>query len=70
MPGWKKVKNYAAHVDLSERTTRDLLKQGLPHIRLSSGTILIEVEQADAWLRGFSVDSQTATIVDELMRGL
>ncbi len=42
---WKKVSDAAQHMGISTRTTRDLLKQGLPHSRLPSGTILVELEQ-------------------------
>ena len=67
---WLKVKNFAGHADVSERTVRELLKTGLPHSRLPSGTILIEIEKADEWLRSFDVDRQGMQIVDDILSDL
>nr|BDD47091.1 hypothetical protein 8 [Desulfobulbaceae bacterium] len=67
---FQKVKTFAKDIDCSERTTRGLLKQGLPHIRLDSGTILIDVERAVPWLRKFSVNALADETIDNLLEGL
>lgn len=69
-PGWAKVPQAAEHLGLSPRTVRDLLKRGLPHSRLPSGTILVELKQADDWLRGFAVGRKDQAIVSEIIKGL
>jgi excisionase family DNA binding protein len=69
--GYAKVKQAAPYAGVSERTFRDWLKEGLPHFRLSTGTILIAYKDIDAWMQNFRVDESKAdAIVDELMRGL
>ena len=69
--GYAKAKQAAKYVGVSERTFRDWLKEGLPHFRLSTGTILIAYKDIDAWMQNFRVDESKAdAIVDELMRGL
>ena len=69
--GYAKVKQAAKYVCVSQRTFRDWLKEGLPHFRLSTGTILIAYKDIDAWMQNFRVDESKAdAIVDELMRGL
>ena len=69
--GYCKIKKGAAYSDVCERTFRDWLKEGLPHFRLSTGTILIAYKDIDAWLQQFRLDECKAdAIVDELMRGL
>jgi excisionase family DNA binding protein len=70
--GYAKVKQAAPYAGVSERTFRDWLKEGLPHFRLSTGTILIAYKDIDAWMQKFRVDeeSKADAIVDELMRGL
>ena len=69
--GYAKVKQAAKYAGVGERTFRDWLKEGLPHFRLSTGTILIAYKDIDAWMQNFRVDESKAdAIVDELMRGL
>ncbi len=64
---WGKVKNGAQYAGLSERKMRDLLKQGLKHIRLPSGTILIKYEWIDEYLEGFEVvENEIDQVVDEV----
>jgi len=62
--GYCKVKKGAAYGGVSERTFRDWLKDGLPHFRLSSGTILVAYADIDSWLERFRVDG---SVVDELV---
>ena len=66
-----KVKGYAEHIDYSPRTVRKFLADGMPHLRLPSGRILIPVERADKWLDQFLVDgSEDQKIIDELLENL
>ena len=44
MRGWAKVKSAAKYADVSERTIRSLLKQGLKYSRVSSNMILIRYD--------------------------
>ena len=69
--GHAKAKQAAKYAGVSERTFRDGLKEGLPHFRLFTGTILMAYKDIDAWMQNFRVDESKAdAIVDELMRGL
>ena len=71
MQGWGKIKKAAEYSDISERTMRDWLKDGLKHSRLPSGTVLIRYEDLDTYLAGFSVKTdQVDKIVNETMRNL
>jgi excisionase family DNA binding protein len=69
--GYAKVKQAARYTGVSERTFRDYLKTGLPHFRLSTGTILIAYRDIDEWFKQFRVDdSRIDSIVNELTEGL
>ena len=69
--GWLKVKEAAVYCDMSERTIRSWLKDGLRHSRLRSGTILIKVEWIDEFLERFEAqENEVDRIVDEVVRGL
>jgi excisionase family DNA binding protein len=69
--GYAKVRTAAKYADISERTLRTWLKEGLPHLRLHTGTILIAYRDVDSWLEQFRVDgSEVDAIVDEVMKGL
>jgi excisionase family DNA binding protein len=66
--GWLKVKEAANYCGLSERKIRSLLKEGLRHSRLRSGTILIKVEWIDEYLGWFEVqENEVDKIVDEVL---
>ncbi len=67
---WLKVKSAAEYMGLSPRTVRDLLNNGLPHSRLPSGTIQLEDQQIDEYLRNFGVGNQGKHIVDEILSDL
>jgi len=68
MQGWAKVKNAAAYADVSERTFRNWLKEGLRHVRLR-GTIRIKFEWIDEFLESFSVEEdRVEQIVDDVMK--
>ena len=62
------MKDAAEYAGISERTMRDLLKQGLKHSRLRSGTILIKFSDIDEYVEGLSVThDEVKKIVDEIM---
>jgi excisionase family DNA binding protein len=69
--GYAKAKQAAKYAGVSERTFRDWLKDGLPHFRLSTGTILIAYKDIDSWLESFRVDgSRVDEIVDQVLTDL
>jgi len=69
--GYGKVKKVARYAGVSPRTFRDWLKNGLPHFKLSTGTILVAYRDIDNWLERFRVDdSRVDCIVDEIMQDL
>lgn len=64
MVGWFKVKAAAKFAGVSERTFRDLLKQGLKHSRLPSGTILVKADYINQFLESYIVNEN---LVDDLV---
>lgn len=70
MKGWLKIPVAAQYYGVSVRTMRSWMKAGFPHSRLPSGTILIEVERGDEYLRQFDVERLAEKIVDEVLEGL
>ena len=69
--GWLKVKEAAVYCDMSERTFRSWLKDGLRYSRLRSGTILIKTEWIDEYLERSEVqENEVDKIVDEVVRGM
>lgn len=70
MKAWGKVKTVAERSDVSPRTVRTWLKDGLPYSKIR-GTVLIKFEQLDAFLESYGVSgNQTDQIVDEVMKGI
>jgi excisionase family DNA binding protein len=68
MLGWCKVKNAAKYADVSERTIREWLKEGLKHSRLPSGTIRIRYIDIDGYLEQFQVnDNLVDAVVEEII---
>ena len=61
---WFKIKSAALRQDLSERKMRDLLKEGLRHSRLPSGTILIKGDWLDEYFGSYEVQENH---VDEIV---
>ena len=69
MEGWAKVPQIAEYMNLSQRTVRDLLKQGLRHSRMPSGTILVKYEWVDSFLEKFEVNvNEVDAVVDLVMK--
>ena len=68
MKAWGKVKTIAERSDVSPRTVRTWLKDGLPYSKIR-GTILIKFDQLDAFLGSYSVsDNEIDNIVEEVLR--
>lgn len=67
MNGWANIKNAAKYADVSERTLRSWLKEGLKYSKLPSGMIRIRYDAVDAFLGQFE-DSQKQ--VDEIVEKL
>ncbi|MGD8389838.1 MAG: helix-turn-helix domain-containing protein [Desulfobacteraceae bacterium] len=71
MRGWMKIPKAAEYAGLGTRTLRKLLRQGLRHSRLPSGTVLISIEAVDEFLAGFEVrEDKVAQIVDAVVSDL
>ena len=67
MKAWGKVKTIAERSDVSPRTVRTWLKDGLPYSKVR-GTILVKFDQLDAFLESYSVsDNEVDSIVDEVL---
>ena len=67
--GWMKIKSAAAYADVSSRTMRRLLKQGLRYSRLPSGTVLIKQSWIDEYLTQFeSSEDEVRQVVDEVVK--
>lgn len=67
---WLKIKAAAQYMGLGSRTVRNLLRDGLPHSRLPSGTILLEDCQIDEYLRGLDVNFKGKQVVDSILSDL
>ena len=69
MEGWTKIKPGAAYAGMKERAFRDWLKNGLQHVRLPSGTILIKYRWIDNYLEKFVAnENQVDDIVSECLK--
>lgn len=69
--GWAKIPKVAEYMNLSKRTVYDLLKQGLRHVRMPSGTILVKYSWADEFLERFESDggNRVDSIVGAVLKG-
>ena len=72
MNGWGKIKSAAQYCDVSERTLRKWLKDGLKHVRVQgSGTILIKYSWLDEFLENFTVNqNHVDEIVSDVLKQL
>jgi excisionase family DNA binding protein len=69
MEGWASVKKAAQYADVSVRTMRDWLKEGLKHSRLPSGTIRIRYSDVNEYLEQFQVNEHAIdAMVDEVLK--
>lgn len=55
MTGWFKIPAAAEYMGLSPRSVRPMLKQGLKHSKLPSGTILMSIKWIDEYLESFQI---------------
>lgn len=70
MKAWGKVKTAAKYSDVSPRTIRTWLKNGLPYSKIR-GTVLINFNQLDLFLERFATDgNETDRITNEVMKGI
>jgi hypothetical protein len=71
MNGWAKVKAASVYAGVSPRTLRKLLKRGLKHSRLPSGTILIRYSAIDEFLANYeSQDNEVDRLVETIEKEL
>jgi hypothetical protein len=65
MEGWMKISAAADYIGMSPRSVRSLLKRGLKHSRILSGTILIKPKNIDEYLEQFEVNNtETASRIE------
>ena len=72
-PGWQKAAPAAKYFGLSTPTFHKMLKRGFPHVRLESGTILVNLDAGDKYLMERSVENKTQRlnkIADEILQDL
>ncbi|MBN1903691.1 MAG: helix-turn-helix domain-containing protein [Deltaproteobacteria bacterium] len=63
MKGWANVKKASEYVDVSEKTMRNWLKEGLKHSQLPSGTIRIRYTDIDEFLNQYTVNEDMVNSV-------
>jgi len=69
MEGWAKIPEASKYSGLKPRTFRILLKKGLRHARLPSGTILVKFSDIDEYLRSFEQkEDRVDAIVDSVLK--
>jgi len=66
LKGWLKIKHAAEYADISERTLRYWLKQGLRHAR-KDGTVYIRPQWIDNFLLQYEVDNDVENTVDAIL---
>lgn len=71
MQGWANVKNAAKYADVSEKTMRKWLTEGLIHSRLPSGTIRISYTDIEDFLKQYIVnEDMVENVVNEVCADL
>ncbi len=72
MDGWGKIGPAATYAGVSEGTLRkDWLKNGLKHVRLPSGTVLIKYEWVDQFLEKFANHNDLVdTVVKDVLKDM
>ena len=71
--GWAKTVPAAEYYGVSVRTFREMLKRDFPHVRLDSGTILINLEKGNQYLLKRSSKREAerlGNVADEILREL
>lgn len=67
---WKSTGKAAKHFGVSVPTLRKLFLQGLPHSKLPSGVIRVNLDQADEWFKQFQVKDRAGEIANEILKGV
>ena len=67
---WRKVPAAAEFFGVSVRTFRDWLKAGFPHSKTEAGTILVELEQGNDFLRNKAAGSSDQQFINSMMENL
>ena len=65
MDGWGRVKQVAKYTNVSERTLRFWLKNGLKSSKIG-GIVLVKFSDLDEFIEGFQVKSSIDLIVGDL----
>lgn len=66
-PAYGRVRDAALYAGTGERTLREWLNGGLPHIRVRGGNILIKFAELDEWLARWRTSAdQAGAVVNEL----
>ena len=65
--GWAKVKDAAEYAGLGERTFRGLLKKGMRHSRLPSGTILVRFDAIDEFISQYERSNESDEFVEKVL---
>ena len=69
--GWFKISSAAEYVDVTPRTLRKWLREGLSYSKAPSGAILIKRSNIDEFLESFEVkDNIVENIVKDVMTNL
>lgn len=70
MNGWLRVKQACQYCNVSERTLRGWLSEGLRYSKIH-GTVLISIKNLDDFIQRFETkETQVDRVVDEVMREL
>ncbi len=70
MQGWTKPKGGAEYANVTLKTFRGWLSEGLKHSRLPSNRILVKYTDIDTFLERYSVtESRVSKIVNSIMEG-
>lgn len=73
MNGWKKPKQAAEYYGVSVRTFREWIKKGFPCSRSPTGSITVELDAGNKWLRERTLPNEAdklSGVVDEILRNL
>jgi DNA binding domain, excisionase family len=70
MNGWLRVKSAAKYCDISERTLRTWITEGLPHSKVR-GIVLIKTDNLEQFLEQFEIKkNEVDHVVNEVLSDL
>ncbi len=64
---WMRISTAAHYADVSERTIRDWVKEGLRHARRTRKLILIKTSDLDDYLENFVIAQGDDDIIQEMI---